>query len=180
MKMNDWTKMLRGDMSGLKKEKKEVTIPENRVYRLQWANGQRTSLVDHDEAVRRVNGFMNRIGWDWVKVINEDTKQTQVVYEPTSSSNRGFLHLKNLNKNMLLELGVVRQGFSSDWKKYKPLAKKKLEKMGFKVKEVSGINDLEISGGDLSKLHTNYISTHGSGNKDFVSASEFEAITKIK
>jgi hypothetical protein len=101
MKMSNWVKMLKGDMSGLKNEKKEVVIPEGVVYRVQWSTGQKTNLVNHDEAVRRVNEWMNRIGWNWIKIINEDTKQQQVVYEPKSANSRGFLHLKKLNNNML-------------------------------------------------------------------------------
>lgn len=102
MKMNDWVKMLNGDMSGLKKEKKEVVIPEDSIYRVYWKNGQRTNLVNHDEAVRRVNEWMNRLGWEWIKVVNTETKKQQIIYEPTSPANRGFLHLKKLNEEMLI------------------------------------------------------------------------------
>ena len=104
MHMTNWVKMLNGDNSGLKKEEKvESIITDDKKYRIQFANGQKTTLVDHDQAVYRVNEWMNRQGWDWIKVTNENTKKTQVVKEPTSPDNRGFLHLRKLNENMLRE-----------------------------------------------------------------------------
>ena len=104
MEMSNWTKILNGDMSGLKsKVKTETKISDDKIYRIQWANGQKTGLVNHNEAVRKVNEWMNRFGWDWVRVINEDTNKIQVVREPSSKNNRGFLHLKKLDENMLVE-----------------------------------------------------------------------------
>lgn len=103
MRMSNWTKMLKGDMTGLKKEEKKVVIPENAVYRVKWASGHETGLVDHDEAISRINEWMNRTNWEWMRVVNTENKQQQIVYEPKSASNRGFLHLKKLNENMLVE-----------------------------------------------------------------------------
>jgi len=101
MKMNNWVNMLKGDFSGLKTEQKEVTIPEDAIYRIQWASGQKTAPASHDSVIKQINEQMNRLGWQWLRVINEDTKKIQVVYEPKSASGRGFLHLKKLDENML-------------------------------------------------------------------------------
>lgn len=103
MKMANWVKMLRGDMSGLKnKVKKEKLISENKVYRLSWAdNNQTTNLINHNEAVRLINEWINRTGWNWIKVINIDNHEQQIIYEPPSKNNRGFLHLSQLNENMI-------------------------------------------------------------------------------
>ena len=98
MKMKNWRQMLRGDMSSLKEKKEEAIIPENAIYRIHWRSGQRSNLVDHDAAVRRVNEQMNHTGWEWMKVVNTETKQQQIVYEP-KFGNRGFHHLKGLNEN---------------------------------------------------------------------------------
>ncbi|KKL49759.1 hypothetical protein LCGC14_2312310 [marine sediment metagenome] len=55
-----------------------------------------------------------------------------------------------------------------------------LQKMGFKVKEIKNKDAFKITGGDMSKLHLNYISTTSSGNDTIIGGSQFEAITKIK
>ena len=107
MQMSNWVKALKGDFSGFKKEKREpAKISDDKIYRLQWANGQRTNLVDHDEAVREINRMMNITGWNWVKAMNTATKKQQVVHEPSSPSGRGFLHLKKLNEDMLSEVNI--------------------------------------------------------------------------
>ncbi len=74
----------------------------------------------------------------------------------------------------------ISQKYLDDIKKYKPFAKKKLQKMGFKVKEIKNKDAFKITGGDMSKLHLNYISTTSSGNDTIIGGSQFEAITKIK
>lgn len=103
MRMNDWVKILKGDMSGFKKEevKEEIKPTKDRIYRLSWANGQRSQLLNHDEAVRRINESMNRVGWEFIRVKNTKTDKNQIVFEPKSKSNRGYLHLKKLNESML-------------------------------------------------------------------------------
>ena len=101
MKMTNWVNMLKGDFSGLKTEKKITTVSEDAIYRLQWSTGQKTNLVNHSDIIKRINEQMNRTGWEWLRVINDDTKQQQIVYEPTSQSGRGFLHLRRLNDDML-------------------------------------------------------------------------------
>jgi len=112
MDMRNWRKMLSGDMSPLKEKKEEAIIPENAIYRIHWRTGQRSNLVDHDGAIRRVNEQMNQTGWEWMKVINTETKQQQIVYEP-KSGNRGFLHLKKLDENMLSEKAKFDIGMPS-------------------------------------------------------------------
>ena len=102
MQMTNWVKMLKGDMSGLKKKVKEEVKPtDDKIYRIQWANGKKTNLVDHDGAVRKVNEWMNRKNWDYIRVINEQTKKIQVIYEPKNVQNRGTMHIKKLNEEML-------------------------------------------------------------------------------
>ncbi len=100
--MTNWVKMLNGDYSGLKKEKvEEAAITDDKKYSIKYCTGAKTSLVNHDQAVYRVNEWMNREGWNWIKVVNETTKESQIVREPSTMINRGFLHLKKLNKNMI-------------------------------------------------------------------------------
>lgn len=102
MDMKQWRQMLSGDNSSLKKEQKEIpVVTEEKKYRIRFSNGITTSLVSHDEAVRQINEWMNRMGWNWIRVTNENTKKTQIVREPSSQNNRGFLHLKSLNENMV-------------------------------------------------------------------------------
>lgn len=78
-------------------------MDSSKIYRLKWANGAKTSLVNHDEAVKLVNEAMNRKSWGWVTILNTETQKTQFVQEPISMINRGFLQLRGLNKNMLSE-----------------------------------------------------------------------------
>lgn len=140
MKISQWKKMLEGDMSGLKKEdKKEVPVPEGKIYRLQWASGQKSTLVDHKEAVRRVNEWMNKIGWQWIRIVNEETQKHQVVREPAGTANRGFLQIKKLDESMLVENTPMQ--CNECGKKFK----KKLGKNTFEVKcPKCGSYDTEI------------------------------------
>ena len=101
MDIKNWVNMLKGDNSGLKKDVIEVgKVTEDKKYRLKFASGQNSTLVKYDEAIRQVNSFMNREGWNWIKITNEDTKKDQIVREPSSMINRGFLHLKKLSENV--------------------------------------------------------------------------------
>lgn len=83
--------------------KNENKMDSSKIYRLKWAGGAKTSLVNHDEAVRLVNEAMNKKGWQWVTIVNTENNKTQFIQEPISMLNRGFLHLRRLNENMLSE-----------------------------------------------------------------------------
>lgn len=94
-----------------------------------------------------------------------------------------ILKLRKIIKEIIVEEyeGNVTQQYLNRIEKYRPLAKKKLKKMGFKVKEIKNGEAFEIIGGDVTKLYLNYISTTSiSGKKNhIVGAGEFEAISKI-
>ena len=100
MKMNTWLKMLNGDKTALKQETKEIIIPEGKIYRLSWQTGQKTNLLTHDETVRKINEWINRRGWDWIRITNTKTNKTQTFQEPKSDTRYGF-HIKQLNENLL-------------------------------------------------------------------------------
>lgn len=111
MDMKNWVKMLNGDMSGLDKPIKTVEIPKGKIYSIKWANGQTTPLMNHDETVQKINEWINKHGWEWARITNTKTKKRQIIRESKSLLNRGFLQIKKLNENMLMNEEKFELGF---------------------------------------------------------------------
>lgn len=84
--------------------------------------------------------------------------------------------MRHVKLKSLIEYESVTDKYLKTIMEYKEKAKKKLISMGFKVKEIENGMAFEIRGGDISKLHLNYISTEHRGNKIIINGSEFESI----
>jgi len=61
--------------------------PNSRIYRLTWASGQ-NNVVSVNEAIETINRWANRAGWEWIRVVNTETKQQQVIHESSTRNGK--------------------------------------------------------------------------------------------
>ena len=54
-----------------------------KIYRLTWASGQ-NNVVSMNEAIETINRWANQKDWQWIRVVNTETKKQQIVYESSN------------------------------------------------------------------------------------------------
>lgn len=68
-----------------------------KIYRLYWASGH-NNVVSLDEAVETINRFANQSNWQWIRIVNTETNNQQIVYESKAQVGKA---LNTLNKDMI-------------------------------------------------------------------------------
>jgi len=108
MKLTEWIRLLKKTTDvNIKEIKvsepvKEVFAKNNnvdKVFKIKWANGSQTIPITEVNAIKKINDWMNRSGWQWLKVINIQTGKYQIFKEPTGQY-RSLFHVSKLNESL--------------------------------------------------------------------------------